>query len=120
MRRSNGRAGECALALSVAAALECRCHSRGRCTRLEGIIAKARKKTRKAAAKRSTKKTKRGAVTTKSKTKSRAKKASKPKKRRAKAAKPGPIASAVDAVIDTIRGTGTLHNRLGGRNTFED
>jgi hypothetical protein len=73
-------------------------------------MAKSRKKARKAAAKRPAKKAKRSTA------KLKGRKVAKPKAKRVKAPKPGPIASAVQTVTDTLG----LHNRLAGRNTFED
>ena len=70
-------------------------------------MAKARKKTRKAAAKRPAKKLKGRKV-------AKAKGKSKPK--RAKARKQGGLAGAVQAVTETLG----LHKRLAGPNTFED
>jgi hypothetical protein len=76
----------------------------------EDVMAKARKKARKAAARRSAKKAKRTTV------KLKGRKVAKAKAKRAKARKPGAIASAVQTVTETFG----LHNRLAGRNTFED
>ena len=75
-------------------------------------MAKARKKARKTVAKRSAKKTKR----TTAKLKGRKVAKVKTKSKRAKAPKQGVIAGAVQTVTETIG----LHNRLAGRNTFED
>jgi hypothetical protein len=72
-------------------------------------MAKARKKTRKAVAKRPAKKATRTA-----KLKGR-KVAGKPKARRAKK-KQGLVASAVEAIGEAVR----LRTRLGGHNNFED
>jgi hypothetical protein len=77
-------------------------------------MAKARKKARKTVAKRSAKKIKRTTAKLKGRKVSKVKAKSKPK--RAKAPKQGALASAVQTVTDAIG----LHNRLAGRNTFED
>ena len=77
-------------------------------------MAKARKKTRKAAAKRPAKKAKRTTAKLKGRKVAKAKARSKP--RRGKAPKQGAIASAVQTVTDALG----LHKRLTGRNTFED
>lgn len=75
-------------------------------------MAKARKKTRKAAARRPAKKTRSAAVRRKSRkvAKTRA------KSKRAKPQKQGVISGAVQTVTDTLG----LHGRLAGHNTFED
>jgi hypothetical protein len=78
-------------------------------------MAKARKTARSAAAKRPAKKAKRSTAR-RSTAKLKGRKAAKPKAKRTKARKQGVIASAVQTVTDAIG----LHNRLGGRNTFED
>jgi hypothetical protein len=75
-------------------------------------MVKARKKARKAAAKRPAKTTKR----TTAKLKGRKVAKAKAKSKRAKVPKQGVIAGAVQTVTETIG----LHNRLAGRNTFED
>jgi hypothetical protein len=75
----------------------------------EDVMAKARKKARTAAARRPAK-TRRTTANLKGR------KVAKPKAKRAKARKQGAIASAVQTVTEAIG----LHNRLAGRNTFED
>jgi hypothetical protein len=77
-------------------------------------MAKSRKKARKAAAKRPAKKARRSTAKLKGRKVAKAKSKAKPK--RAKAPKQGVIASAVQTVTDAIG----LHNRMAGRNTFED
>ena len=77
-------------------------------------MAKARKKTRKAAARRSAGKTMRTRAKLKGRKVARMKAKSRPK--RTQRSKPGIIAGAVQTVTETIG----LHNRLAGRNTFED
>ena len=80
-------------------------------------MAKARKKARKSVPRRSAKKTRRTAAKLKgrkvAKGKANRKAGSKP---RTKAPKQGVIAGAVQTVTETLG----LHNRLAGRNTFED
>ena len=73
-------------------------------------MAKARKKTRKAA-KRPVKKRKAAA------TRAKARKPARKKTRRPKPAKPN---SLIGAVAQTVLETGELHRRLAGPNTFED
>jgi hypothetical protein len=74
-------------------------------------MAKARKKSRKAVAKRSVKKARRSTTA-----KLKGRKVAKAKAKRATKPKQGMIAGAVQAVTDAVG----LHRRLGGRNTFED
>jgi hypothetical protein len=81
----------------------------------EDVMAKARKKARKAAAKRPAKKARR-TTARRTTAKLKGRKVAKPKAKRAKARKQGAIASAVQTVTETFG----LHNRLAGRNTFED
>jgi hypothetical protein len=78
----------------------------------EDVMAKARKTTRKAAAKRPAKRAKRATA----KLKGRKVAKVKAKSKRAKAPKQGVLAGAVQTVTDAFG----LHNRLAGRNTFED
>jgi hypothetical protein len=75
-------------------------------------MAKARKTTRKAAAKRPAKRAKRATAKLKGRTVAKVK----AKSKRAKAPKQGVLAGAVQTVTDAFG----LHNRLAGRNTFED
>ena len=74
-------------------------------------MAKARKKTRKAA--------KRPAKKRKAAAKPRAK-ARKPARKKTRKAKPGKPQSFIGTVAQTVLETGELHRRLAGPNTFED
>jgi hypothetical protein len=58
----------------------------------------------------------------KAKSKAKARKVSKPKAKRrvSKPKKKSPLANAVSAVVGTVEDTTALHNRMAGKNTFED
>ncbi|MEA2982649.1 MAG: hypothetical protein QOF09_4472 [Alphaproteobacteria bacterium] len=79
-------------------------------------MAKARKKARKSVPRRSTKKTRRTAAKLKGRKVANRKTRKARSKPRTKAPKQGVIAGAVQTVTETLG----LHNRLAGRNTFED
>ena len=82
-------------------------------------MAKARKRARKPAAKRTAKK--RRGTKAKARTKPKAMKVAKRKAaRRRRISKEGPIAEAMHAVVNTIEEAAALRRRLAGRETFED